>query len=239
MNLSVIAETLARPGLLGLVGQQSEKRLQGALEAYFKILGRRVAALGLEKFHEHGKEVVRHSVQVRLHNTLRILTPLLKTALETGIADAMLKADKIHHFAEAYDSSADPATQLTSDEAALYASIHAGEQVTGINDTTQELIADAIEQGIDQNLGVDGTASLLQDVLDSMTSYRSRLIATTEMNDAMSEAMLRKLGRIGVSYKQWITATQCCDLCAENEDASPIPIDEEFPSGDMRPPGHP
>jgi len=30
-----------------------------------------------------------------------------------------------------------------------------------------------------------------------------------------------------------------CDICAENESAGWIPIDEAFPSGDQTPPNHP
>ncbi len=240
MNLANIVETLKRPGLLGVVGLRAEKRMQQALEAYFGVLGKKIVSLNLEKLSADTTDVLRHSVELRTHNTLRILSPLLKACFETGIHDAMLDTNHIHHMAEASD---DPLSEelplITSDEAALYASIRAGELVTGINQTTQALIADAIQQGIDENLGVQGTSSLLRDALDGMTTYRSRLIASTEMNDAMSEAMLRKLDRIGVEYKQWITATQCCDECAENEDESPIPIDELFSSGDARPPAHP
>jgi hypothetical protein len=37
---------------------------------------------------------------------------------------------------------------------------------------------------------------------------------------------------------EWLVA-EGCDLCEENADASPIGIDEEFPSGDTEPPAHP
>jgi Phage Mu protein F like protein len=240
MNLALLVETLARPGLHGLLGSRAEKHLQKALESYFRVLGRRVIGLHLEKLTEHDKSLVRHGVELALHHTLRIMTPVLQTTLKVALHDGMLKADKIHHYAEAADDPLGDGTPLlTSDEAALYASIHAGELVTGINDTTQQLIADAIETGIEDSLGVDGTAALIRDVMDSMTTYRSQMIASTEMNDAFSEAAIRKLDRLGVEWKQWITATACCDECAENEDASPIPIDEDFPSGDARPPAHP
>lgn len=240
MNLTSLVETLARPGLLGLIGQQSEKRLQQALEAYFRVLGRKVVALDLPSLaHSHESKLVKHAVKMRLHNTLRITKPLLQSILEAGIKHAMLATNNIHHFAEAEGDPVNGDYVLASDIASEYASQYAGELVTGINDTTQNLIADAIKQGIDDQLGVQGTASLLSSTLDSMTSYRSQMIATTEMNNAMSEGMLQKLTGLGIEYKQWITATQCCDECAENEDESPIPIDEDFSSGDARPPAHP
>lgn len=237
MILARIEEKLARPGLLGLLGQKSESKFQKALESYFRILGRKVVMLELEKLAEHGVHA-KHAVQMRLHNTLRVTSPLLKATLEAGIKDGMLKSNKVHHFAEAEDGT-DNSDFIVAEDAAQYASQRAGELVTGINDTSQQLIADAVEQGIEDQLGVPGTASLIRAALEDMTTYRSQLIATTEMNDAMSEGMLRKLGSIGIAYKQWIAATACCDDCADNDDASPIPIDELFPSGDLRPPAHP
>jgi len=240
VNLTAIVETLKRPGLLGVLGQRSEKRLQKGLEAYFHILGRKVAGLNLEQLAHDSPGHVKHVVEMRLHNTLRTTSPLLKAALEAGIQDAMLKTNHIHHYSEAAeDDTSTDYLGLTGQEAADYASQRAGPLVTGINATTQQLIADAIETGIEDMLGVQGTGKLLRDTLESMSTYRSQMIATTEMNDAMSEAMMRKLGSIGVAYKQWIAATACCDDCADNDDASPIPIDEAFPSGDMRPPAHP
>jgi Phage Mu protein F like protein len=245
-------ETLARPGLLGLAGRRAEKHLRRTLQAYFRVLGTRVIALHLEHLQHKDKTLVRHAVELKLKYWLRVMTPILKAALEDALHKGMLTADKIHHFAEASnlaeaesdDPGADIASEdyvpaMTSEEAALYASVRAGELVTGINDTTQQLIADAIETGIEDSLGVDGTAALIRDVMDSMTTYRSQMIATTELNDAFSEAALRKLDRLGIEWKQWITATACCDECAENEDESPIPIDDTFSSGDDRPPAHP
>jgi len=242
MNLTAVTETLARPGLLGLHGRRAEKRMQQALKAYFTLLARKVTGLNLAEIVNHSGDVVAHSVELRLHNTLRILSPMLRAALSAGIQDAMLTTNKIHHFAEAEgDDSGDDFTvdSITSEEAAVYAEQQAAQLVTGINDTTQSLIADAVSKGIEDQLGVPGTASLIRDTLDSMTTYRSRMIASTEMNDAMSEAMIRKLGRIGIQYKRWITAGACCDACADNEDDGPIPIEDEFSSGDDRPPAHP
>jgi len=250
--IATLIEKLKRPGILGVSGKNAERDFRHALQNYFQILGRRVAGLKLETLvATHEKNLARQAVEMRLHNTLRTLTPLLTQTLEAALTDGMMKADKNHHFAEADGDPTDPtfpdppdfgdpAPMLTGEEAALWASVHAGEQIDGINATTQELIADVIEQGIEDSLGVNGTASLLRSTLEDMTVSRSRTIAATEMNAAFSEATMRKLDRLGVEYKQWITSPgNICDECSENEDASPIPIDEDFPSGDSAPPAHP
>lgn len=240
--ISQIAETLARPGVLGLVGKRLENRTQSELRVYFDALGKRIVALGLENLvEEMSAQMARHAVDMKMQNVLRVFTPTIKGILSSNMEEAMHKADKINSFAEAIGDVIpdDLQTMLSSDEAALWASIRAGELVTGINDTTRSLIADAIEEGISEALGVPGTARLIRATVADMTRLRSEMIASTEINRAMSEAALRKMNRIGLDYKQWIVSTACCDVCAENQDASPLPVNDLFPSGDMYPPAHP
>jgi hypothetical protein len=254
--LSQLLEQLKRPGLLGVIGIRAEKKCREQLHTYFVALGHRIGAMNLEQLADpesfvHDANLValaRHAVQMKLLNVVRSFTPLLKGILEMNIADAMLAANKIHHFAEADTPSGygddDPNSPnyvpgTTSEEAALYASVRAGEIVSGINATTQEIIADAIEEGITERLGVDGTKRLIMATLKDMAANRARMIASTEMNVAFSEATMRKLNRFGVEFKQWITSADACDFCVENEEASPIAIGELFPSGDSQPPGHP
>jgi hypothetical protein len=245
MNLTPLIETLKRPGLLGLIGQRSEKRMRQALESYFQVLGRRVAGLNLESLAGTSKEIIRHGVEMRLHNTLRILTPLLKAAIELGIQDAMVKSNSIHHFSEAAgdnplgDGPDDSTGMITSEEAAQYASERAAELVTGINDTTRSLSAGAIEKGLEDQLSSEQTARLIRQTFQDMTIQRSRMIATTEMADAMSEAMLRKLDRLGIEYKRWVLSPDACPICEDNAAQGAIPIDDDFDSGDDRPPAHP
>jgi len=95
---------------------------------------------------------------------------------------------------------------MTSEEAALYASVRAGELVAGINSTTQEKIANAVAEEITDRLGGDGTKRLIQATVNDMTSLWARMIASTEMDDAFSEATMRKVNRLG-----WSTSSEC--LC--------------------------
>jgi hypothetical protein len=55
----------------------------------------------------------------------------------------------------------------------------------------------------------------------------------------MSQAYLGKLKRNAVEMKQWILGPNACDQCVDNAEASPIPVDDDFPSGDDAPPAHP
>ena len=66
------------------------------------------------------------------------------------------------------------------------------------------------------------------------------MIANTEANQAMSSAQQAFLKENGVGTKKWVGAgPNTCAICQGNEDQGPIPIDDEFESGDVTPPGHP
>lgn len=67
---------------------------------------------------------------------------------------------------------------------------------------------------------------------------RALTIAQTEMSRAVSVAAREQYQDSGVEMVEWLTADPC-DACQENEDVSPIGINDEFPSGDTEPPAHP
>jgi hypothetical protein len=87
------------------------------------------------------------------------------------------------------------------------------------------------------------TAYLIQQgykEIDAMLSdpERALMIAQTEMSRAASIASREMYQDSGVELVEWLTADPC-DECQENEDVSPIGIDDSFPSGDTEPPAHP
>jgi hypothetical protein len=250
-----VIETARRPGLLGLAGKRIEKRCRTDLETYFSALGREILNLHLEQTVAHAtKEVALHAVELKVANVLRHRQPILKAIFEQNLADAMLSSDNIDPFAEATQPSPPepplippfeipPDEQLdyvglTAQQAAAWAEEYAAELVTGIDATTMQQIQDAIARGITEQLGTEGTARLIQDLMDGMTRERARTIARTETNSAMGESSLQKLTRLGL-YKRWVCGPNPCEICQENENAGAIPVDEYFPSGDLRPSAHP
>jgi len=58
------------------------------------------------------------------------------------------------------------------------------------------------------------------------------------MSRAVSAASRELYADSGVEQVEWLVA-EGCDDCQENADASPIGIDDTFPSGDTEPPAHP
>ena len=108
--------------------------------------------------------------------------------------------------------------------------------IKDIDDTTLDRIgtelADALAAGeTDINLAARN-AEIIGD------PQRALMIATTEMNRAMSVATVDNYSELGVERMEWF-ALEGCDDCEENADFGPIEIGEEFPSGDTEPPAHP
>ena len=124
-------------------------------------------------------------------------------------------------------------------EAAQFAAVTAARLVTGINRTTQRRMAELIAKGIRDKLGVAGTGRLIRRELLEMSVRRSNLIATTEINDAMSEAMLRKMVQRNAPGKGTVLSTNPCPICIGNHADGAIPLGQAFRSGHQRTPFHP
>lgn len=112
----------------------------------------------------------------------------------------------------------------------------AGLTIAGIDDTDLGRMAAALAEGIAAGDSVDTLTQSLLDVLDDPD--RAEMIASTETNRAMSTATLNTYLANGVAEKMWLVADPC-PICADNEGAGAIPVDDSFPSGDDAPPAHP
>ena len=94
------------------------------------------------------------------------------------------------------------------------------------------VLADALERGVSPR-----EVSILVDqvVNDPEQAF---VIAQTEMSRAVSIASRELYQDSNVEQVEWLVA-EGCDDCQENADASPIGINDTFPSGDTEPPAHP
>jgi hypothetical protein len=240
--LDKFLEKAARPGLLGLPGRVLELRAIKDMRAYFKALCQDIRRLKLEELATKEQDVgmTKHQVEVKLHRVLRLHGTVLEALLKEHLTKAYELATKLDYLKEA-EGDGPPIDRLGSSgqSAADWAADQAAQLVKGINQTTLDQIAGAVAEGIQDQLGVPGTSRLIRLAVDNMSKVRSDMIATTEMNRAMSTAALDKMGRLGVEYKQIILAPDACDICQENADADPIEVDEDYPSGDDGPPFHP
>ncbi len=121
-----------------------------------------------------------------------------------------------------------------------YANKHCAKLVTQMNQETKDRLAKVISDSIENKRGIPGLARDIRKEFDDMTKYRSKVIAQTETNDALSAASLDRMKDMGVSGKEWVTVgdDRVSEICMGNEAAGIIPVDQPFPSGHMRPPGH-
>jgi hypothetical protein len=92
------------------------------------------------------------------------------------------------------------------------------------------VLASALEQGVTPKQ----VSILVDQVVDDPA--QALTIAQTEMSAAVVQSELQDYRDSGVEMVEWLVADPC-DECQENEDASPISIDESWPNGDA--PVHP
>ncbi|OXE36183.1 MAG: hypothetical protein CGW95_09245 [Phenylobacterium zucineum] len=113
--------------------------------------------------------------------------------------------------------------------------------IKDISDTTLNRIGTVLADGLRVGAAGDTVArefmkAGIKDLLND--PRRAVAIANTEMARAMSVASVDNYQNLGVEQVEWI-GMEPCDLCQENEDAGPVDMGGEFPSGDTEPPAHP
>ena len=106
----------------------------------------------------------------------------------------------------------------------------------GITDTKLNRIGTVLGQALAEGITPRAVSILVDQVIND--PQQALVIAQTEMSRAVSVASRDLYETSGVEQVEWLVAIGCED-CQENADASPIGIDEVFPSGDTEPPAHP
>lgn len=111
-----------------------------------------------------------------------------------------------------------------------------------ITDSTRDEIQRIIANGLNDNLGKDEITDLLQNSL-TFSVERAEKIANTEIGTANSQGALngyKAAQDIGINLqKEWVADEDPCEDCQANEDAGPIDLDDDFPSGVDSPLAHP
>lgn len=111
---------------------------------------------------------------------------------------------------------------------------------SSIDETTRNRMITLIRDTRMNMTTIDELANIIADEFEGISETRAFMIANTEANLAMSSAQQAFLKENGVATKLWVGAgPNTCAICQGNADQGPIPIDDEFESGDETPPGHP
>ncbi len=111
---------------------------------------------------------------------------------------------------------------------------------SSMDETTRSRLITLIRDTRSNQMTLDELTNLIVTEFDGISDTRAFLIANTEANQAMSTAQHAFLKENGFKTKEWIPAgPSTCSICQGNADQGPIPLNQNFESGDETPPGHP
>lgn len=119
--------------------------------------------------------------------------------------------------------------------ATLYDLLNRGNRMSDeITMTTVKRIGTLLARTLNEGLSPSKVSILIDELIDD--PVRALSIAQTETSYAVVQSSLDLYRESGVEMIEYLVADPC-DLCSENEAASPIQLGEQWPNGD--PPVHP
>jgi len=233
-----------QPGIHSQQARKVEHKFSREMSLYFRQLGRNIPYRDLPGYLERNPvkeaivpddEALRIASEVTEEMNQR-LDSVLRRNIEAGYLLGATQAHQVFRL--------EPTFELLDDGAIQWMNRHSARLVTQINETTREELARVLTRGASKGESVAKLARNIRKEVASMadiTKGRARLIANTELNEAMSEASLQTYERLNVAGKSWSTVgdDRVSDDCRSNEGAGIIPLTASFPGGVMRPPQHP
>lgn len=125
-----------------------------------------------------------------------------------------------------------------NERAVSWAKEHSAELVTGLDETTKDLVRTLTTEALEQGWSNDRLADELEDS-EAFSEARAERIARTETAFADVQGNVMGWRESGlVESKQWILGNNSCDECQALADEI-VPLDEPFSNGDDAPPAHP
>lgn len=110
--------------------------------------------------------------------------------------------------------------------------------IDSVDTTTKDWIVKQLSDGHAAQMTNAEIAQQIHDQMPEITKVRANMITNTETTNATQEATQQTYKEQGVTRKIWVLSEDIGDECGVNADQGPIPIDDEFDSGDMHPPAH-
>lgn len=130
---------------------------------------------------------------------------------------------------------------LANPRATSYAAERAAALITELEEGTRTLIRKTISTAIAEQWSVNELADeLAKDY--AFSPQRAATIASTEMNDALTQSQLAAWRESGVVVaKRWLLSNDegVCPICSGNADEGRVDLAKDFASGDDGPPAHP
>lgn len=161
--------------------------------------------------------------------------------VQVGVTDAQDLVDVVNERAVAF--ARDRAAELVGKRWTA-----AGELIDNpnakfaITETTRDTLRSVIADGLEDNIGIPAIAANIE-TSAAFDAERAALVANTEVRAANSQGALtgyRAAAEKGIKVKKaWSLGPEPCPVCIANADQGPIPLDQDFVSGDDATPAHP
>jgi hypothetical protein len=166
-------------------------------------------------------------------------TPL-EEALSVSLTRQLRRAG-IAELASIRSDNADwPVT--VNEYASEYAAARSAELITGLADSTRDMIRADVTDAIDSNASAAQLAGTISDAY-AFSGARAATIARTELVRAYHAGNVKVGELAGAVGKYWVLGSEHGDSgddeCDDNVDDDVIAFDEVFSSGDEFPPAHP
>lgn len=256
------------PGSVGSrQGRRLAKRMTGEMQGYFERLERRFPMSKILSF--AGKYMVKRPEDYKYslaekQKVQERVAKIIGAPKDSAFEGALAEYSAIGYMIAAIEIEYSLRKQFKIQESAViaeatlradfldqpiplpvidWAKAEAATKVTAMGATTQRELASVIADTMTHpRRGVPDVATAIQDRFTDMSRTRAELIATTEMNRAMSQGTLDRGVSMGAKEKEWITVGDDrvnVPICQANGGQDRIRIGRAFQSGDMQPPGHP
>jgi SPP1 gp7 family putative phage head morphogenesis protein len=134
--------------------------------------------------------------------------------------------------------------EQVNDRSVEWAKDRAASLVTQIEENTRDMLRDTVAQAVEEGWGAPELAANISESI-GFSADRASMIARTEIiaaNNQGNLAAYKDAAAQGIPVlKEWLTAGDdlVSEECQANEDQGPIPLDDDFDSGDDSPPLHP
>jgi len=216
--------------------------------AWFRAQAKRMPVSGLsarylqrlDKLREAATDVDEFYVMFTewLEGEVEQFAVLMNSAIEEGLANGF--DGSLQDWIDEFKLAAPPfdAAALLPDDVLKDAAKYAGQMVKGVTEDTAKQLSSTIAEALSTNRSVPELAKMLRDRYDEIGSYKSKLIAQTEMNKAISKGAFESNKAVGASEKEWIQ-TYAAEVPREehiaNMEQGRIPIGDAFQSGEDYP----
>lgn len=210
-------------------------RARGIMARYFEALERAFPYGDIDVIYK--QFAIKESAEKETRDAIEMLIGLESARLEVELAGEIVDI-YIDGSLQVMDYADVPYEGPPMKEAIDFANKRCAKMITKMDEESKRRIAKIVSDGIKNKRGIPGLRADIRGAFGDMSRFRADMIARTETNNALSQAVIDRGHELGVDGKEWMSYGGC-PICETNSGDGVIPIDEIFSSGDERPPAHP